>query len=116
MLFRSPNTSANFATDLAANKWQKFNGGINFRSVWTNNTTYLVSDVVTYLGSAYICTADNLSSNNFLNDLAANNWILFVQGGKDALPSYVKSYFLTNDGTNLYWSSGLFNHYLNMVL
>lgn len=39
--------SMDFATDLAAARWQKFNSGIRWRGPWTATTSYLPDDIVT---------------------------------------------------------------------
>lgn len=55
-----PHASTVFATDLAANKWQKFNGGIRYRGVWDVEATYLKDDVVQSGTSTYICIASTV--------------------------------------------------------
>lgn len=79
------NTSGVFATDLAAGKWQIFNGGIRWRGEWAPATDYLVNDVVRNLTSSYICTVDYTSSSNFNVDLTAGDWQIFVEGN-DVFP------------------------------
>ena len=80
--------SATFATDLDANKWQKFNGGIRWRGTWTAATAYLTGDVVkSTVGSAYVANQDFTSSSAFNTDFTAGKWDLFVVGGSDVIPS-----------------------------
>lgn len=82
-----PHASTVFDTDLAANRWQKFNSGIRWRGAWSATTSYLKDDVVKdAVGSAYIATVDHTSGSIFNTDLLANRWVIFVQGGSDVLP------------------------------
>jgi hypothetical protein len=80
------NTSGTFATDLAAGKWQIFNGGIRWRGTWATATQYLVNDIVRNVGSSYIATEDFVSGANFSTEFAAGKWVFFAQGGDDVLP------------------------------
>jgi len=101
------NTSGVFATDLAAGKWQIFNGGIRWRGTWAAATQYLVNDVVYNLTSSYICLQDNTSSSNFNTDLTAGEWQIFAAGNNvfPAITSGQNGYSLSiaNDGINLAW-------------
>lgn len=76
-----------FNTDLNAVKWNKFNGGIRWRSAWTANTSYFKDDVVKDgVGSAYIANTDHTAGSSFNTDVLANKWTQFVIGGSDVLP------------------------------
>jgi hypothetical protein len=80
------NNSGTFATDLAAGKWEIFNGGIRWRGAWTPTTQYLVNDLVRNVGSTYIATEDFTSGSNFSVEYDAGKWVFFAQGGADILP------------------------------
>ena len=101
------NASTVFETDLAANKWAKFNGGVRWRGLWTAQTSYLKDDIVRdALGSAYIATQDHAASGSFVTDAA--KWTLFAVGGGDVLPIYDQtdiggSLTLKSDGVTLDW-------------
>lgn len=79
------NTSSAFATDLAANKWQLFNGGVRWRSTWQANTAYLTNDVVRNLTSSYIATQDFTSGVTFNDEVVAGKWEFLAQGS-DVFP------------------------------
>ena len=96
------NTSGTFATDLAAGKWQIFNGGIRWRGAWAPSTPYLVNDIVRNVGSSYIATEDFTSGANFSTEYDAGKWQFFAQGGDDILPvigAGEQGYSLTVDAT-----------------
>jgi hypothetical protein len=96
------NVSGTFATDLAAAKWQVFNGGIRWRSVWAPSTAYLTNDIVRNVGSSYIATEDYTSSSSFSTDFTAGKWEFFAQGADDILPVIgvgEEGYSLTVDAT-----------------
>lgn len=96
------NTSGTFATDLAAGKWQVFNGGVRWRGTWTPSTAYLVNDIVRNVGSSYIATEDFTSGANFSTEFDAGKWVFFAQGGDDVLPVIgvgQQGYSLTVDAT-----------------
>lgn len=96
------NTSGTFATDLAAGKWEIFNGGIRWRGVWAPSTPYLVNDIVRNVGSSYIATEDFTSGANFSTEFADGKWEFFAQGGEDILPVIApgdQGYSLTVDAT-----------------
>lgn len=80
------NTSGTFATDLAAGKWEIFNGGVRWRGAWASSTPYLVNDIVRNVGSSYIATEDFTSGANFSVEYDAGKWVFFAQGGDDVLP------------------------------
>ena len=76
-----------FATDLAANKWEKFNGGIDWKGNWSaSGYDYKVDDVVKNNVSSYIALEDHTSGSTFATDLAAGKWELFAEGGDYVLP------------------------------
>lgn len=101
--------SSVFDTDLAANKWVKFNGGIRWRGAWSATTAYLKDDLVKdAVGSVYIANLDHTSASAFNPDLTANKWTQFVTGGSDVLPpitQYDRGQSLTvlGNGTGLDW-------------
>lgn len=98
-----------FATDLAANKWTKFNGGIRWRGEWQANTAYLRDDLVYNGVSTYIATADFTSdATEFDND---TDWDLLSLGA-DTLPNQTgnSGKFLSTNGTVAVWAdSGSLN-------
>lgn len=102
------NTSGVFATDLAANRWEVFNGGVRWRGAWAPSTAYLVNDIVRSVGSSYIATEDFTSTANFNAEYVAGKWVFFAQGGDDVLPVILpgqEGYSLTvdNSGAALAW-------------
>lgn len=112
------NTSGVFATDLAANKWELFNGGVRWRGEWAPTTPYLVDDIVRNVGSSYIATEDFTSGSNFNTEYLAGKWEFFAQGGDDVLPVILpnqEGFSLTVDqtGAALAWlnASGSDNVY-----
>ena len=96
--------SGTFATDLAANKWVKYNSGIRWRGEWAVSTAYLVDDLVYNGVSTYIATADFTSNaTDFAND---TNWDLLSLGA-DNLPNQTGNTgkFLSTNGTSAVWAS-----------
>jgi hypothetical protein len=69
-----------FATDLAANEWQKFSGGLRWTGGWATATVYKVNDIVNSGGATYIVSADH-TSTSFAADSA--NWDSFANAGTD---------------------------------
>ena len=69
-----------FTTDLAASKWQKYNGGIDWKGNWATGIVYKVDDIVNNGGSVYIATADH-TSGSFAGD--SGNWQAFANAGTD---------------------------------
>ena len=100
-----------FATDLAANKWTKFNSGVSARGTWAATTIYYKDDIVSNsVGSAYIALADHTSSSNFSDDLTAGDWTLLASGGASVLPAITanmqgKSLSIAADNATLYWAN-----------
>jgi hypothetical protein len=90
----APHASSEFATELAAAKWQKFSGGIDWKGNWTTTTFYKVNDLVNNGGVSFIAKADH-TSTDFASDQAAN-WATFVNAGTDV------SITLTSHGDILY--------------
>jgi hypothetical protein len=91
--------SGTFQTDLDANKWTKFNGGVRWRGEWAGNTAYLRDDLVYNGVSTYIATADFTSdATSFEND---TDWDLLSLGA-DTLPNQVGNdgKFLSTNGTS----------------
>lgn len=102
------NNSGVFATDLAAGKWEIFNGGIRWRNEWTSATPYLTNDIVRNVGSSYIATEDFTSGGNFNTEFVAGKWEFFAQGADDVLPIIgvgEEGYSLTvnADGATIDW-------------
>ena len=96
-------SGGSFATDLAANKWVKFNGGIRWRGEWAPNTAYLRDDLVYNGVSTYIATADFTSDAfEFDND---TDWDLLSLGA-DTLPAQLgnEGKFLSTNGTIAVWA------------
>jgi hypothetical protein len=104
-----PHASTVFATDLAANKWQKFNSGIRWTGPWQANYNYLKDDIIKdSVGTAYIAAMDHTSGTDFTVDKSASKWTTFVIGGSDvlpALPSNAQGTALTikTDGSGIDW-------------
>lgn len=83
-----PHASANFNTDLAANKWQKFNSGIRWRGTWNSTTQYFKDDVVKAGSSSFIAAVDTIGGSNPAGGTNAN-WTSFATGAEG---------FLSKDG------------------
>lgn len=105
-----PHASTDFETDLAANLWQRFNGGIRWRGNWTASTPYIKDDLVRdAVGTVYIANSDHSSSADFAADRDTDSrWTLFAAGGADVLPAIQSGDQLTQlsiaaDGTSLEW-------------
>ena len=104
-----PHASTVFETDLAANKWQKFNSGIRWKGAWTTGTSYLKDDIVKdAVGSAYIATTEHVAGAEFTVDKTAGKWETFVIGGSDVLPAIQsgdagQSLTVLPDGSGLDW-------------
>ena len=95
--------SGTFQTDLDANKWTKFNGGVRWRGEWAPDTAYLRDDLVYNGVSTYIATADFTSdATDFDND---TDWELLSLGA-DTLPNQVgnEGKFLSTNGTIPLWA------------
>tara|TARA_B100001245_G_scaffold229905_1_gene208721 strand:- start:390 stop:1694 length:1305 start_codon:yes stop_codon:yes gene_type:complete len=71
-------TSGTFATDLAASKWVKFSGGMDWKGNWATSTAYKVNDIVNSSGSVYVASADH-TSGTFSSDTA--HWDTFANAG-----------------------------------
>jgi len=72
--------SANFTTELVANKWKKFNGGVRWAGDWVTSTNYIAGDILRYSGSSYIANADFTAGSTFSSDLAAGKVSLLASG------------------------------------
>ena len=83
-----PHASTVFATDLAANKWQKFNSGIRWMGAWTSTTQYYKDDVVKAGASSFIANVDSLGGSNPAGG-TNTNWSSFATGAEG---------FLSKDG------------------
>jgi hypothetical protein len=76
-------SSVTFASDLTANKWKRFDGGVRWAGDWTSNSSYLTNDIVRYSGSSYLAVLDFTASSSFSADLAANKLQLLAKGAVD---------------------------------
>jgi hypothetical protein len=76
----SSHSSGVFATDLAASKWAKFSGGMDWKGNWATSTVYKVNDIVNSGGAVYVATADHTASS-FGADSA--HWDSFANAGTD---------------------------------
>ena len=83
-----PHASTVFATDLAANKWQKFNSGIRWMGPWNSTTQYYKDDVVKAGASSFIANVDSLGGSNPAGGTNAD-WSSFATGAEG---------FLSKDG------------------
>ena len=73
--------AAAFASDLAAAKWQKFNGGVRWRGAWVPTTGYLAQDIVVDGTTTYIAVADYTSGSVSASaDLGAGKLAVLAQG------------------------------------
>lgn len=101
-----PHASTVFETDLAANKWQKFNSGVRWAGTWTTATAYLKDDIVKNGVSTYIVTASH-TAGTFATDLAAGKLTEFAKGGDYVLPSLTgqAGKVLGTDGSGYLWVS-----------
>ena len=71
-------TSAGFATDLAAVKWNIQTEGLFFKGAWAFDTVYKVNDVVKYGGRQYrVITAHTSASSGGLNQ---SNFEVYTDG------------------------------------
>jgi hypothetical protein len=59
--------------------------GFAFKGSWSSGTSYVVNDVVTYNGSAYICTS--ATSSTTTPDLLTANWSVLVQATTSIVPT-----------------------------
>ena len=73
-------TSSIFQTDKNDLKWEKFNGGMRWRGVWTTATKYLPNDAFTNGLSTYITLKEHTSNVSILSDLTALNIQVIAQG------------------------------------
>lgn len=64
---------------LSALKGDQGEVGVNPRGAWDSLTSYVVDDLVTHNGSAYVCTVANQGNN----PVDINFWDLFVSAGVD---------------------------------
>jgi hypothetical protein len=86
-----PHASTTFATDLAANKWQKFNSGIRWRGAWVSTTQYFKDDVVKAGSSSFIAAVDTIGGSNPAGGTNAD-WTNFATGAEG---------FLSKDGDTM---------------
>lgn len=77
--------SGTFATDLTANKWAKFSGGIRFRGQWNDSATYFKDDVVLSGTSSYICLIDNTVDGSAPSGGANAAYALLAAGADNAV-------------------------------
>src|SRR4029077_688337 len=71
-------SSATFAPDLAANKWQKEDSAAD-PPAWATNKNYTINQRVKQSGTIYQCLV-NHKSTTFAADLAANKWRALPRG------------------------------------
>jgi len=83
-----PHASTVFDTDLAANKWQKFNSGIRWMGPWVSTTQYYKDDVVKAGASSFIANEDSLGGSNPAGG-TNTKWSSFATGAEG---------FLSKDG------------------
>jgi len=78
----SATVAGGFYTDLAANRWQIMNDGIQWAQAWATSTYYKISDVVRYGGRSYICINGHTSAATAALGLEQNsaNWEILVDG------------------------------------
>ena len=94
--------SGTFETDLAANRWEKFNGGIEWKGTYAaGGTFYKVGDVFLYDVSSYIVTTA-FTSTNFAGDAA--NYEQLAVGANIANVTGQNGKFLSTDGTITLWA------------
>lgn len=95
--------ASDFAAELALSKWEKFNGGVNWRGIWQSGVEYRVDDVVTDEISAFICKATVTSTTVPKLDLA--NWEFLVKGatGVPASDSTTDGKVLMSNDSGPYW-------------
>ena len=92
-----------FETDLAANRWEQFTGGIDWKGTYAaGGTFYKVGDVFQYDVSSYIVTTA-FTSTNFAGDAA--NYEQLAVGANIANVSGQAGKFLSTDGTITTWAS-----------
>ena len=92
-----------FETDLAANRWEQFTGGIDWKGTYAaGGTFYKVGDVFQYDVSSYIVTTA-CTSTNFAGDAA--NYEQLAVGANIANVSGQAGKFLSTDGTITTWAS-----------
>ena len=99
-------TSGVFNTDLAANKWVKFNSGVRYMGAWTAGTQYLKDDIVSESVSTYIAASDHTAGSDFFIDSGNGLWTSFVVGASYVLPNtagQAGKYLQTPDGINYSW-------------
>ena len=92
--------SGTFATDLAANRWEKFNGGVEWKGTYATATAYKVGDIFRYDVSSYIVIAD-FTSTNFAGDSA--NYEQLAVGSNLANVVGQANKVLSTDGTVTQW-------------
>lgn len=83
-----PHASTDFNADLAAGKWQKFNGGIRWMGTWESTTQYYKDDVVKAGSSSFIASQDVIGGSNPAGGTAIG-WTPFATGAEG---------FLSKDG------------------
>lgn len=68
--------TAGLEADLS--KWDIFNQGFDYKSIWSSSTRYKVNDVVRFGANQWIATAYHTSSAQFATD--SSRWEKFVDG------------------------------------
>lgn len=67
--------------------WESVIPGKIFLNTWRNNQIYALGDVVTYLGTAYVCNLEHMSTeNNFPGDNGSGYefWDILIEAGQPA--------------------------------
>jgi len=70
----------NFYDDI--DKWNLYSSSYDYKGLWTADTFYKISDVVTFGGNAYFCNTQHtsLTATTAGWETYEANWTLFVQG------------------------------------
>ena len=68
-------TAGNLPTDTAF--WDLMVEGFNYRGIWSTETQYLISDLVSFGGKIYIALRDTLADNPVTS---TSDWSVFVDG------------------------------------
>lgn len=106
-----PHTSAaDFNTDEAANKWERFVEGTQFEDTWSDATQYQNGDIVTYGGYSYVALKTNTNINPADNvqdaGITDKTWNLYSVGYRNAGTWDNATTYLTGDvvdnGGNIY--------------
>ena len=94
--------SADFNTDVDANKWVLFTDGVQWKTLpWQISTLYKEGDIVRYGGKTYICINGHTSlgtlAGGFYTDLSNLNWQVFTDGQEWKGNWTTATYYKLND-------------------